>query len=300
VTLLDGMQSALNPHSPGAQAVAQLAWVLFAGGAIAFVAVMVLAALALRTQPRWLATPRAVVIGGVAVPIVVLTALILLAARAAPAHDDAPSRVVRVVGQQWWWRVQYLRDDGSVDFETANEIRLPAGERVAFRLETADVLHSFWLPALGGKVDMVPGRVTRLVATPDVEGVVRGQCAEYCGGPHAQMALYAVIAPRADFERWQAAQRAPARVSNALFEARCATCHAVRGTPAAGARGPDLTHVASRRSIGAGTLVDPDAAAFARFVASSQHVKPGNLMPSFHDLAGDELAELGRYLASLE
>jgi cytochrome c oxidase subunit 2 len=202
------------------------------------------------------------------------------------------------VGHQWWWRVQYLDAVDRVDFETANEIRLPAGQAVEFVLESDDVLHSFWVPGLAGKVDMIPGRVNRLVATPAEPALLRGQCAEYCGGPHALMALFVVVEPADAFARWRAAQREPARARDALFEERCASCHGVRGTPAAGTRAPDLTHVASRRSIAAGTLATDDAA-FARFIASSQHVKPGNLMPSFSDLSDGELARLARYLASL-
>jgi cytochrome c oxidase subunit 2 len=253
--------------------------------------------LALTTRPRWLSDQRVVLVGGIGLPLAILTALIAFAARTAIANEE-PALRVRVTGEQWWWRVRYVAADGSADFETANEIHLPVGARVEFLLESADVLHSFWLPTLSGKVDMIPGRINRLVATPRAAGVMRGQCAEYCGGPHALMALVVVAETPDAFARWQAGQRVAATASHPMFEERCAGCHAIRGTPAQGARAPDLTHVGSRRTIAAGTL-PADEASFARFIASSQHVKPGNLMPSFADLSGDELAALGRYLASL-
>ena len=297
MSLLDGLQSALNPLSPEAAAVARLAWTMAAAGSIILGVVLALAGLALRSQPRWLRTSRSVVVGGIVFPVIALTALIVVTAGAAPARGE-PALHIRVIGNQWWWRVQYVDANGRVDFETANEIHLPVGQRVLFRLESADVLHSFWLPTLGGKVDMVPGRVNRLAATPSATGVVRGQCAEYCGGPHALMALFVVVEPADEFARWQTVQRAPARATEPLFDERCGSCHTVRGTAASGDRAPDLTHVGSRRSIAAGTLAT-DEAALARFIASSQHVKPESLMPSFTDLGGDDVARLARYLAGL-
>jgi cytochrome c oxidase subunit II len=166
-------------------------------------------------------------------------------------------------------------------------------------LVSADVLHAFWIPALGGKRDLVPGRVARIALTPSTAGPMRGQCAEYCGGPHGQMGLRAVAMPLQDFDRWRAAQRRPAAARHERFEALCASCHTIRGTPASGALGPDLTHVASRQTIAAGAM-PAHAEGFARWIAAAQAIKPGNLMPSFTALAGDELADLARYLASLE
>jgi cytochrome c oxidase subunit II len=298
VQLLDGLQSALNPHSPEAAAVAGLAWVLIIGAGIIFIAVMALAVLALRSHPAWLAQRRVVVWGGIAFPVAVLTVLLIHSAGVSPTQREPVALRISVVGHQWWWRVRYLDAGGALDFETANEIRLPVGRRVELALESADVLHSFWVPNLAGKLDMIPGRINRLTFTPATAAVFRGQCAEYCGGPHAQMALYIVTQPPGAFEQWTAQQRGPAAIRDRTFESHCASCHTVRGSEARGTLGPDLTHVGSRLSIGAGTL-PTDANQLARWIASSQHVKPGNLMPAFSEFTGDELIALAGYLASL-
>ena len=165
-------------------------------------------------------------------------------------------------------------------------------------LSAADVLHSFWVPNLAGKLDMVPGRVNRLRLQADRPGVYRGQCAEFCGVAHVWMALHVVAEEGGRFDEWRARQREPAAASNATFQARCAGCHAVRGTEARGLLGPDLTHIGARVSIAAGTLPN-DAEAMARWIVSSQHVKPGNLMPSTDGLGPGELRELVAYLGSL-
>jgi cytochrome c oxidase subunit 2 len=295
------LQSALAPAGPEARVLVEMSWVLFIGAAAIFALVMALLAWSLRGG-RAVREGALILGGGIVFPTVTLAILLVYTlvrgeAIQAPAE---PALRIEVTGEQWWWRVRYLGADGRADFETANEIRIPVGKTVLLELKSADVIHSFWVPALAGKLDMIPGRTNRLRLLAERPGEYRGQCAEYCGGPHAFMAFFVVAQDEAGFQEWLARQKGTVEQTHELFLRHCAACHTVRGTPAAGTRGPDLTHVASRRSIGAGTLVDPDAAAFARFVASSQHVKPGNLMPSFHDLAGDELAELGRYLASLE
>jgi cytochrome c oxidase subunit 2 len=296
------IQSALLPRGPDASATAQLMAVLFSGGALVFVVVIALASLALfARRRRWLAGRTTIVAGGIVFPAVVLLALLvysLLAAARITAALGSPTVHIEVVGEQWWWRVNYLDQDGDTDFTTANELRIPVGRTVELRLRSGDVLHSLWVPALAGKIDMIPGRANRLMLRADQAGVFRGQCAEYCGGPHAQMAFFVVAESEAQFDRWRAAQRQPATATNQLFEARCAACHTVRGTPAAGALGPDLTHVASRLSLGAGILAnDPRSA--VEWIASSQHIKPGNLMPRFDDLDRDQLAALAGYLQSL-
>lgn len=299
MALPDAIHSALDPHSPEAAAIARMAAVLFASATVIFIVVMLLALVALRRRPAWLARDSTVILGGIAFPVVVLTALLVYAARVSPVTPEGEPLRIRVVGQQWWWRVHYLDGAGAVEFETANEIRLPVGRRVDLMLESADVLHSFWVPSLAGKLDMIPGRVNRLALTASSEGTFRGQCAEYCGGPHARMGLYVVTMADAAFERWRVRQRAPAASTNAVFEARCASCHTVRGTPAAGTLGPDLTHVAGRVSLGAATLPAGEAA-LREWIVGNQHVKPGNLMPAFGDLGDDGLARLAAYLESLE
>ena len=296
------LQSALAPHGPEAGAIANLTGVLVAGALAVLVLVMVLAVLALRAPRPWLARTSAIVAGGIALPGVVLFALLVHASVVVPRSNPGAAVRVEVVGHQWWWEVAYLDASGKRDFVTANEIRIPAGQPVELRLATADVLHSFWVPSLAGKLDLVPGRANVLTIAAEAPGLYRGQCAEYCGGPHALMGLHVVAEPPARFEAWREAQRAPARTGSSrgrdLFDSLCAGCHTVRGTSAAGQLGPDLTHVASRVALAAGALPN-DAASRSRWIASSQHVKPGNLMPEYPQLPPGELAALGDYLASL-
>jgi cytochrome c oxidase subunit 2 len=278
-------------------AVADIAWVMFAGGGAIFLLVVILGAHALVAPRRWLASESFVVAGGIVFPVVVLS--VLLAYVVSPVAQAEPELRIEVVGEQWWWRVRYLDGRGETDFVTANEIRIPAGRTVELALSSADVIHSFWVPSLAGKVDMIPGRVNRLRLRADRAGLFRGQCAEYCGGPHAQMGLQVVALSADEYERWRTAQRRPAAAQNPLFNARCAVCHTVRGTPAAGTRGPDLTHVGSRAAIGAGWLPN-NAGTLAAWIASSQHLKPGNLMPDFKEFSAQELTALAEYVESLK
>ena len=310
--LTHGIQSALNPQGPHAAAVSDLSWVLFAGGAAVLVLVMGIAAYAVwgpRERRAWAASRTFIVLGGVVFPVVVLTALLVysfLLGRSLVSAGPADVRI-EVIAHQWWWRVHYLGPDGQVAFATANEIRIPAGRPVDLILKSEDVIHSFWVPNLAGKLDMIPGRANRLRVTASREGLFRGQCAEYCGGPHAQMALYMVaLAPDA-FAAWQEAQQRPAPDAvdatiahgRALFLERCSACHTVRGTTAEGELGPDLTHVGSRISIAAGILPN-NAGTLAAWISSSQHIKPGNLMPSMNVYSGEELRAVAAYLAALE
>jgi len=298
-------QSALSPHGAEAAGILDLTGVLVVGGAVVFLVVLVLVALALRAPRPRLARHWLVVAGGVVFPAVTLAALLAYSF----AKDTRlplvgrPDLAIELVGHQWWWQVRYLDANGALDFITANEIRIPAGAIVEVRLRSADVLHSFWVPALAGKLDLIPGRENRLRISAEAPGTFRGQCAEYCGGPHALMALFVVAEDSARFESWRESQRRPQAAAAsgrgvALFGEHCASCHTVRGTPAAGERGPDLTHFASRISVGAGILPN-DTASVARWVASGQHVKPGNLMPEFDALDAGGLEAVVAYLGSL-
>ena len=288
------MQSVLAPIGPDAAITAEITWVLFIGSAIIFAAVVVLALQAVRGKLRT-SENLLVVGGGIVFPFVTLFALLVYTlVRASDMHpEDAQALRIEVVGEQWWWRVRYP------GFETANEIRVPVGRPVELVLTSADVIHSFWVPALGGKLDMIPGRETRLRVRAEKAGEVRGQCAEYCGGPHALMALYVVALEPEEFFQWTEGQRKAATRQNPLFVEHCGACHAVRGTAAAGRRGPDLTHVGSRLSLGAGLLPN-NRGALAAWIASSQHLKPGNLMPSFEHFSGPELQALAAYLEGLK
>ena len=305
-------QSALDPHGPAAGDIALLSWVLFAGAAIIFVSVLALASYALLAPPArraWMTRNAFVTSAGIAFPVVVLTVL-LLYALGPESHADArtPVERIEVVGEQWWWRVHYVDANGAREFATANEIRVPAGRPVELALHSADVIHSFWVPSLAGKLDMIPGRVNRMRLTADRPGEYRGQCAEYCGGPHARMALFVIALPPAEYDAWKARQRASASIpkdAQALrghqrFRERgCDVCHRIAGTEANGERGPDLTHVASRVSLAAATLPN-GRGPLATWIRAGQVVKPENLMPSYHTLPADEVEELAAYLVSLQ
>jgi cytochrome c oxidase subunit 2 len=304
-------QSAFSGYSEGAARVTQLTWMLMIGGGLILLLVVVLTAVALFGSPVWRRRlcGEGVVVGlGMVFPMVVLTALllygfVLLRLEAAPEFDGEPLQI-EVVGEQWWWRVIYHHPDGSTT-ESANELRFPVGQPVELVLTTADVIHSFWLPAYGGKVDMIPGRTNYLRFLPTHPGVTRGQCAEYCGGAHALMAFYAMAMSAEEFEQWRQRERAdavvPAEDSGAqqFLANGCGGCHRVRGTPAQGAIGPDLTHVGSRLSVGAGIL-SADHQGFRAWLARHQQLKPENRMSPYDILSDAELDGIAAYLVRLE
>jgi len=306
MTASDAIRSALSPHGMEAAAIAEIAWVLFVGGGIVFIAVIALAAMAFLSPRPWLAGKGLVIVGGMVVPGVLLTALLVytLAAAGRPSPQNPADLVIVVTGSQWWWRLDYLDRDGREDFVTANELRLPVGQVVELRLVSADVLHSFWVPPLAGKLDLIPGKDNRLRLAVDKPGLFRGVCAEYCGGPHARMAFYVVAQTPAEFEAWRQMQRRPQRPPQdaaqrrglEVFLARCAACHALRGTKAAGRLGPDLSHLSSRLTLGAGILA-MDKGALAAWTVGNQALKPGNLMPEFR-LEAEELRALTAYLGA--
>lgn len=282
------------------------------GSAVVWLAMIALALLAARERRGWSlrAGRRLIVVGGVVVPTVVLTGLLayglaLLPPLLAPAPHDA-QRVV-VVGEQYWWRVHHPLPDGRV-IPAANEIHLAAGRPVEFQLESHDVIHSFWIPALGGKMDMIPGRRTRLLLEPTHAGVFEGVCAEYCGASHAWMSFVVVVhEDERALARWLAQQAEPARTpqdplavrGRQLFlESGCGACHTIRGIEAHGVVGPDLTHVGSRRTIAAGALPS-DAPHFHDWLARTSELKPGVPMPAFGMLPPGDLQALAAYLESL-
>jgi cytochrome c oxidase subunit II len=307
-------QSALSPSGEEAERVNTLFWVMTIGGTLIMAGVMALAAVAifgsdgLRSR---LARERLVIGGGVVFPAVTLTALLayglVVFVTRESAAESADEAFARITGEQWWWRVAYQLADGS-SFESANELRVPVGTPVALALETADVLHSFWVPNLAGKLDMVPGRTNVLTINATKAGVSRGQCAEYCGGAHAFMGFHVVAMPPAEFDAWLAAEAGPAvepsspelqRGAELFIETGCGACHTIRGTAAVGTIGPDLTHVGGRRWIAAATLPST-AEAFANWIRNNQHIKPENKMPPFGILEEAELALLAHYLESLK
>jgi cytochrome c oxidase subunit II len=308
----DGPQSALVPAGRGAARITDLFWGMTIGLAIVWLAVVALAIYAYTSRrSHSTRTARLVIIGGgVVFPIVVLTGLLIYGLAMMPSMlPSGPPAAVRIhiTGHQYWWRVRYIRD-GRAAFELANEVHLPVGQRVEFELESRDVIHSFWIPALGGKVDMIPGRTTRAVLEPTDPGIYRGTCAEYCGTSHAWMSLYAVVEDAGAYERWFAAQAAAAiapteRAAIAGAEQflanGCGACHAIRGTAAKGVIGPDLTHVGSRQSLAAGALPN-NADALRRWIARTTRVKPAAHMPAFGMLPTDAVDALAIYLEGLQ
>jgi cytochrome c oxidase subunit 2 len=313
VTGCSGIQSTLDPAGREAKWIADLFWWMTAGAVLIWLAVILLTVYAARTQSeaRNHRRDRILIIGGGAVvPTVVLTVLLVFGLKPIPtllAPAPEGSLKIIVTGEQWWWRVRYFPPGGEA-FELANEIRLPVGEPVQFQLESPDVIHSFWIPSLAGKMDMIPGRVTYLALQPTNIGVYRGACAEYCGTSHALMNFYVEVMRKEDFSTWLAQQALPSQPpaeptavrGQELFLANgCNACHTVRGTRAQGVIGPDLTHVGSRLSLAAGTMPnEPDA--FQRWVAHTTKVKPAVNMPPFHMLPMEDLKALGAYLEGLK
>lgn len=303
--------SVLAPAGPAALAIADIAWVMFIGAALVTALVMGLLWRAVR-GPASAVRPRRWIVGaGLLFPAVVLLALMGWSqwrARIVMADPPPDALVVGVKGHLWWWEVRYRRPDGDGEVVLANEIRVPLGRTVWLGLTSADVIHSVWLPQLAGKMDTVPGRVNRLVFRVDQAGVYRGQCAEFCGEQHARMALHLVAMEPADFEAWLDAQArdAPAPATSlqergraAFMAHRCNACHTVRGVSEEAQLGPDLTHVASRVALGAGTLPN-NVDAMAQWVAHTQELKPGARMPSYQRLDAETLQAIAAWLGSLE
>jgi cytochrome c oxidase subunit 2 len=300
----EGTQSALDPHGPASGSIAALTWLLIGLMTTIFALVIAVTWLAIggpESVRRFMAQQRAIVAGGIAFPAVVLSGLLVygLWLMRADASTADPDVRIEVSGEQWWWRVRYHLADGRT-FDSANEIRLPVGRSIGLTLTSPDVIHSLWIPNLAGKLDMIPGRVTRMRLKADRAGVYRGACAEYCGGPHALMALHAVAMPEQDFGSWienRATPRPDAqeRGQGLFLAAGCGGCHAIDGTAAQGIIGPNLTDLGSRQSVGAG-LLPMSKENVARFVVRGQHLKPGNKMPPFDIFNDGQLAELASYL----
>ncbi|MGA0572756.1 cytochrome c oxidase subunit II [Variovorax sp. VNK109] len=301
----------LQTAGDAAHQIATVSWVLFIGGGLIFIGVMALLAWALfrrseTTRPMvWLA------LGGVAFPAVVLSMLFAWSLPMSPLWKPVPppdALIITVTGRMWWWDVRYGAAGDAPAFDTANEIRIPVGRPVYLALTSGDVIHSFWVPALAGKVDMLPGRIQHLQVRATQAGTFRGQCAEYCGIQHARMALHVVAEPPEVFDAWRRTQTKPAAApvtaqqlrGRELFLAqRCNACHTVRGVASGSRLGPDLTHVGSRLHLAAGTLPN-SVSSLSQWVAHVQDVKPGARMPSYARLERQQLDDLGVWLESLK
>ncbi len=249
-------------------------------------------------------------IGGIAIPALILTALLFytLATLGAlsPEREERAPLTVEVTGYQWWWSVRYLDENETRIAITANEVRIPVGQRVRVLLRAEDVIHSFWVPGLQGKADMIPGRTNVTWLEADAPGTWRGQCAEYCGMQHAKMALVVVAQPPDEFARWLDVQRHPAATPadsggladrDTFLQSGCAICHAVRGTNAHGTAGPDLTHLAGRLTLAAGELPNTAGHLYG-WIANPQALKPGTKMPAV-PLETEQMHAIVRYLQTL-
>jgi cytochrome c oxidase subunit 2 len=315
----DFSQSVVAPAGPQALSIHGLwllmLWTSTAVFALVIIAVFFALARGIRNRSREsTATPserslsRAVA-SAIAVTAVILIGLLVASVwtgRVVGAPQVSNAVSVAVVGHQWWWEIQYEEAVPSRQVLTANELHIPVGRPVIVKVTSRDVIHSFWVPNLQGKRDLIPGYMTAISLQADQPGIYRGQCAEFCGLGHARMALDVVAEPDADFERWLAGMRQLApepsdttarRGRDVFMHARCVGCHAIRGTEAAGQAGPDLTHIGSRSTLGAGTLSN-SRAHLAAWIRDPQGPKQGNQMPP-NPLGGDELDALVTYLETL-
>jgi cytochrome c oxidase subunit 2 len=250
-----------------------------------------------------------IVTGAAAISVVILFAFLVatvVVARRNPNTPQPTDRIVHIVGHQWWWEVHYPGAQPDEEVVSANEIHLPAGRDVVLDLTSGDVIHSFWAPNLHGKRDLIPGRHNFLRLRPEKVGVYRGQCAEFCGYQHAHMGFIVYVESPDTFEEYLASQRKPAadpvtadasRGRQVFLTNPCVTCHTIRGTGAGGTNAPDLTHLASRRTIAAAT-VDNTPGHLGGWIADSQGIKPGNHMPP-HLVSSEDLLALVAYLRSL-
>lgn len=314
-----GEEAWLDPAGPNADTTATVWWIMFWMGLVVYVAVAVVAVIALLRARRRravdttdaedpLVARRLVLVGGIALPAVVLLVLNVISAPMSAGIAEPPGAaedelVIEVVAEQFWWRVTYPQHE----ITTANEIHIPTAERVHVRITSTDVIHSFWVPKLAGKVDATPGHTTELVLETDTPGRYRGRCTEFCGLAHAQMIVHVVAEEPGDFDAWVEHQSQPqpipeddriAQGREVFLSSSCVYCHVVDGHNAANAIGPDLTHLASRETI-AGGIMPNDRGNLGGWIVDPQAQKPGNLMPGTQ-LAGDDLEALLDYLGSLE
>lgn len=315
------VQSVLEPAGPQSARVAALWWFAFAVATTVYLATMAALAWAVwhaRRRERRGEAPGAGaerrmtrgVAWGVGATVVILLVFLsydLSVGRAlspAPANDPL---TIQLVGHQWWWEVVYPDSAPQRRVTTANELHVPVGEPVVVVLESRDVIHSVWIPQLGGKKDLIPGYKQSFWFQADTAGVYRGQCAEFCGHQHAKMALLVIAEPRVQFERWLAQSRSPAatpsdpvarRGEEVFLAGPCVMCHAIEGTPAGSRAGPDLTHLATRLTLGAGTLPNTRGN-LAGWIVDPQRIKPGVRMPP-NALSPGDLDALLTYLQGLK
>jgi cytochrome c oxidase subunit II len=319
LTAYGRVQSSLDPAGPDAARISRLWWLMVAVCTAVFLLVLgFLLHGVYRARRREAAATdeparrRMVSAVTAATGLTVLILFVLLVAsvrtgRAISAKPDEDVIDVEVVGHQWWWEFTYKDAAASQQVSTANELHVPVGKTVVLKLTSRDVIHSFWAPNLQGKKDLIPGHFIIFPLRADREGTFRGQCAEFCGPQHAHMAFTVIAEPEDRFQAWLDAERRPAAAPTDPLVARgqqvflskpCVMCHTIRGTPAGSRVGPELTHVATRPTIAAGTL-EMNRGNLAGWVLDAQGIKPGSRMPPNH-LTGEELDALLAYLESLE
>lgn len=298
-------QSALAPFGLEARSTLALTSVLAIGAVIIALGVALTFFLALRAPEGQLdhaGGMRMVLWLGAIVPTVVLTMLLVFALPAMrPIPAEAKDLRIHVEGEQFWWRVRY-EGAGGGQLSSANEVRLPVGRTVVFELAATDVIHSFWIPGLAGKMDMIPGRTNRLVVKAQKPGTYRGVCAEFCGLSHALMAFDVIAMEPAAFDTWLASARQPVRRAQdrgaALFSSNgCGACHTVAGTPHIARIGPDLSRFGERLTLGAGIL-KPSTANTAAFIRDPHAFKPGARMPAYSAMSEKEARLIARWLKS--
>ncbi|MDQ1900245.1 c-type cytochrome [Paracoccus sp. WLY502] len=308
----DGPQSALRPGGQDAAQLYLLFVVMLVGAVVLWLALNGLFFYFTRVNQQQFSLRhgnRIIIGAGVILPTVVVGSLLAWGLSIMPSQRaPGDGLVIRVTGEEWWWRVEYWPPGADAPIVSANEIRFPAGSRTELRLTARTYIHSLWIPSLGGKMDMIPGRETVLTLHPDLEGFYRGQCAEFCGASHAMMAFESVVMAPDDFDAWLAHEAAPASRPQTPMQVRgqdifrdegCGACHAIRGTEFTGSVGPDLTHLASRHSLAAG-IMEVERDDLMRWIAHTRDIKPQVAMPPYDWLDAEELAALAAYLESLE
>ncbi len=310
-----GKQSAMDTASGQAAGIATLWWWMLYAFTLVFVitiALLFLGVLRAKKHPGQLsrkASSYLVVIAGVVIPLATVITLVggsLTLGRSISEMPPSDAIPIKVIGHMWWWEVHYLDDNNESIAVTANEIVVPVGKPVKILLASNDVIHSFWVPQLHGKTDMIPGRVNMTWFTADKLGVFRGQCAEFCGTQHSLMAFTVESVSPPDFDKWLEVQSQQAAVPatkaqqaglSVFMTSGCAGCHTIRGTAAIGEIGPDLTHFGSRSTLAA--VTKPNTIGhLAGWIADPQRIKPGNRMPRTQ-LAAQDLLNLVAYLQNL-
>ncbi len=320
-SVVGAQQGILSPGGPAGQKLTDLGWfVLWLSIGVAVVMWFLIGMLL--TRPRGTLLEHApadagggqnwILYGGFLFPAVVLMAMYVVGLNAMSEFPlnkgmQTPAQI-RIVGHQWWWEEHYLYGPVHDHFVTANEVHIPVGKPVDIDLTSDDVIHSFWVPALHGKVDLIPGNMNRIRIEASHPGIFRGQCAEYCGEEHARMALLVVAQTPQDFEKWLERSRQPGVApanpeqiagEQVFMSGACSLCHTVDGTLAHGSVGPNLTHIGSRHKIAANWM-DNDTANLSAWVTHARSLKPGVVMPNLSEFNGDQLRELVAYLQSLK